>query len=102
MRPLAHMGSRVLTYDTSLLLLHFSVALAAVYRSVTAGLEGNLCFLTASCAGSGVKLLLRLTGSLSCFTARLASLGLVLEPFLGVELLLACGEDELLAAILTD
>ena len=83
-------------------LLHFSVALAAIDGSVAVGLEGNLSFLAASRAGGGVKLSLGLSGVLSGLAASLTSLGLVLEPFLGVELLLACGEDELRAAILTD
>ena len=39
-----------------LLLLHFSVALAAVYGSVVAGLERNLRFLAASCASGSEEL----------------------------------------------
>ena len=35
------------------LLLHSRVALAAIYRSVVAGLEGNSCFFTAVCTYGG-------------------------------------------------
>ncbi len=85
-----------------LLLLHLSIAFAAIYGSVVAGLERNLSFLAASCTGSGEKLSLRLSGVLSCVTAGLASLRLVLEALLCIELLLASGEYKLFAAILTD
>ena len=85
-----------------LLLLQCCKALAAVYRSVAGGLEGNLSFLAASCANSGEELSLRLSGVLSCIAASFASLGLVLEALLCIEFLLACGENKFSAAILTD
>jgi len=85
--------------DTELLLLLDGCkALAAVNRSVAGGLEGNLSFLAASCANSGKQLSLRLGGVLACVTAGLAALGLILEALLCVELLLAGGEYELVAA----
>ena len=86
----------------NLLLLHFSVALAAVYRSVARGLEGNLRFLAASCASGGEELSLGLSGVLSCVTASLASLRLILEALFCIEFLLTGSENELSAAILTD
>ncbi len=85
-----------------LLLLHFCIALAAVNRSVVAGLERNLSFLTASCTGSGEELSLGLSGVLSCVAASLASLGLILEALLCIEFLLAGSKDKFFAAVLTD
>ena len=86
-------------YNYILLFLHCCKALAAVNRSVAIGLERNFSFLTAVSANSCKHL----TGSFTCILAKvaagLASLGLVLEAFLCVELLLACSEDELLSAI---
>jgi len=84
-----------------LLFLHLSEALAAVYRSVALGLEGNSCFLAASCACSCEVLSGALNSHLSLVSAGLAALGLVLEATLSVELLLAGCEYELLAAFLT-
>ena len=82
------------------LVLHLSVACAAVYRSVVGRLEGNLRNTTATCTSSLVHLALGLTACLSLVTAALASLGLVLEALLCIELLLTCGEHELAAAVL--
>ena len=84
-----------------LLLLHSSVALAAVYGSVVLGLERNFCFAAAVCANSSEEFLSCLTGILSCITAGLASLRLVLESALCIELLLACGENEIVSAVFT-
>ena len=84
-----------------LLLSHCSKALAAVYGSVVLGLEGDLGFATAVGTYGSEELLLRLACVLSGVTACLAALGLVLEASLGIELLLAGGEGELLSAVLT-
>ena len=74
-------------------------ASAAVNRSVAGGLEGYLC-LTAACCASGDKVL---SGSSACVllsvAASLAALGLIQEALLLVELLLTCGEYELIAAL---
>ena len=85
-----------------LLLLGSGISFAAIYRSVVRGLEGNLCFLAALCACGCKELSGGLACVLSCVAARLTSLGLVLEAALCVELLLACGENEFCAAILTN
>ena len=74
-------------------------ALAAVNRAVTGGLEGNSCFLAALGADSSEHLSGSTIGSLAGVTASLASLGLVYEASLSVELLLTSGEDELIAAL---
>ena len=79
-------------------------ALAAVNGTIVVRLERNLALLTAVCAGSvkhlagGSLTALSLTG----VAAITASLGLVLEALLGVELLLAGGENEFASAILAD
>ena len=89
-------------FAISLLLLHSCEALAAVYGSVAGGLERNLCFLAALSAHGGVHLSLCSGSVLSCVTASLASLGLVLEAFFSIELLLTCSENEFLSAILAN
>ena len=76
------------------------IALAAVYRLAIGRIEGNLALLTAISA-NGVEHLSATAGSvLSDVAAGLASLGLVLEALLCVELLLACGEDKISSAFL--
>jgi len=82
-----------------LLFLHCCEALAAIYGSVAVGLERNLCFLTTVSTNSCEHLTRRLTRILTEIAASLTSLGLVLESFLCIELLLACGKDKFLSAI---
>ena len=81
------------------LLSHLSKALAAVYRTIGLGLEGNLCLAAAACAGSGEELTGTTGVSLTGVTACLAALGLVLEATLCVEFLLTGGENEFVAAL---
>ncbi len=83
-----------------LLTLHLCKAIAAVYRSVTVGLERNFSFpsaLVAYCCEhfSGFACCI-----LACIAASLASLGLILESLLCVKFLLACCEYEIVAAFL--
>jgi len=97
--------SAFLQDDVRLLLSLFgsdtSEAIAAVYRTITLWLERNLCFAAANCA-SGCEEFTRATCStLAIVAARLATLWLILESTLSVELLLSCGKDEILSAILT-
>ena len=81
------------------LLAHTSEAVAAVDGTIGLGLEGNLSLAAAGSAGSG-EILTGATGSsLASITASLAALGLILEPALGVELLLTGGENEFVAAL---
>jgi len=82
------------------LLAHTSEALAAVNRTVGLRLEGNLSLTAAGSAGSGEELAGTAGSGLAGVTAGLAALGLVLEATLSVELLLAGGEHELIAAFL--
>ena len=78
-------------------------AIAAVDRTVAAGLEGDLAFLTALGANCIVHDALGTSSdTLAGCTAGSAALGLVFEAALCVELLLTGGEDELLAAILAN
>ena len=79
-------------------------ALAAVNGTIVVRLERNLALLTAVSAGSVKHLAGRsLTAlSLTGVAAITASLGLVGEALLGVELLLAGGENEFASAILAD
>ena len=74
-------------------------ACAAVYGSVVGGLEGDLCLSTAFCAYSSEILARSSAGILLCIAARFACLGLVQKALLSIELLLAGGEYELVAAI---
>jgi hypothetical protein len=85
---------------TILLLFHFCVAVAAINRSVVAGLEGNLCFFATTSASSGEKFSCGLACVLLSGTAGFASLGFVLETFFCVKFLFTCGEYEFVAAIL--
>ena len=78
---------------------HLSEALAAENGTIGLGLEGNLCFAAAACAGSGEELTGTAGSVLASVTARLAALGLVLEAALCVELLLTSGEHELVATL---
>ena len=94
------LGADIYVYR-SLILLHLSEALAAVNGSVLSGLEGDLCFLAAVSANSVIHLPALSGRILSCVTAILAANGLVGEAFLSKKLLLACGEYELISAILT-
>ena len=79
---------------------HLSEALAAEHGTVGLGLEGNLRLAAAASAGSSEELTGTTGSVLAGIAACLAALGLVLETTAGVELLLAGGPDELLAAIL--
>ena len=86
--------------SAALLLPHTGEALAAINRTVGLGLEGNLRLAAASSAGSG-KILAGTAGcGLAGIPAGLAALRLILEAALRIELLLASGEHELLAAFL--
>jgi len=83
----------------SLLLPHLGEALAAIDRPVALGLEGNPGLAAAGGANRGKILPGSAGGVLAGVAAGLAALGLVLEAALSVELLLASGEYELLAAL---
>ena len=73
---------------------------AAVDGTVIAGLERDLGGCAAICADCVKHLTLTVAGGLAVVSAFLAANGLILEALLRVELLLACGENEFLAAIL--
>ena len=78
----------------------FCEAFAAVYRSVVGGLEGDLRFAAAFSANCGEHFLGSTGSLLSCISASLAALGLVLEAAFCVEFLFACGKYKFVAAIL--
>ena len=79
--------------------LHLRKAVAAVHRTVFAGLEGHAGFLTAGGTHSGEHLAGATAGVLAGVTAGLAALRLVLEATACIELLLTGSEHELVAAI---
>ena len=81
------------------LVAHLSEALAAENGTIGLGLEGNLCFAAAACAGSGEELTGTAGSVLASVTASLAALGLILETALCVEFLLTSGENEFVAAL---
>ncbi len=74
-------------------------ALAAINGSVAGRLEGQLCLATALGAGRDKVLTLASFSIFLLVAASLAALRLILKALLCVELLLAYGEHELLAAI---
>ena len=84
------------------LLAHLSEAIAAVNRTIALGLKRNLGLAAAGSAGSGEVLTGTASSVLASVTAGLAALRLVLETTLCVELLLTCGENELLTALLAN
>ena len=92
--------SAVLFLNELVVLLHCCEALAAINGTIIGGLEGNLCFFAAVCANSSKVFSCLLGSVLLSVSAGLASLGLVLETFLGIEFLLTCGEHKLLTTIL--
>ena len=79
---------------------HLSKALAAEYGTIGLGLKGNLCLAAAGCTNCGKELAGSTGCILACVTAGLAALGLILETALCIELLLTCGEHELLTTFL--
>ena len=84
----------------SLFLLHFSVAFAAVHRSVVAGLERNQCLFTALETSGGEEFSLGLASVFALITASLASLRLILEALFCIEFLFTGSENELVSAVL--
>jgi hypothetical protein len=77
-------------------------ALAAVHRTISAGLEGNLGFASAAIADHGVHLPGSTAIAVLCPTgsaAGRAAAGLILEALLGKEFLLARRENEFVAAV---
>ena len=82
------------------LLTHLSEAVAAIHRTVALGLEGHSRLAAARGAGSGEILPGTTSRVLARVAAGLAALGLILEAALSVELLLASGENEFVAAFL--
>jgi len=86
----------------SALLAHFREALAAVDGAVALRLERH-AGLTAAVGADSREVLAGTAGSvLPRIAAGFAALGLVLEPALSVELLLAGGEHELVPAFLAN
>ena len=84
------------------LLTHLGEALAAIDRTVGLGLKGNLGLAAAGSANSGEVLAGTAGSVLASITAGLATLGLVLEASLSIELLLTSGKGELCAALFAD
>ena len=97
-KRVAGFGSSFFVYK-SVVLAHLSEALAAIHGSVGLGLKGDLCFATASSAGSGEILSGATGGILSSVTASLAALGLILEASFSIEFLLTGGKHELVATV---
>lgn len=91
-----------MTEKLLLFFLHFGEALAAIYRTVFTGLEGNLCLCSAGCTG-GCKHLSLFSGSVfTGVAAGLAALRLVDEAFSLVEFLLTGGKHKFGTAFLAD
>ena len=95
------MLSVVYELTRKLFLTHLSEALAAVNQSVLTRLVRYTSLAASACAYSSEHLARSLCAALASCTAVLASLGLMLEALLSVELLLASSEYELVAAVLT-
>ncbi len=97
--------ARVQSQEGYLSSLHFAVAISAVNRLVTAGLERDFGGLAALRAGCGERLAgSSITGAaaafcFSCLTAGRAALGLVSKAFLLEKFLVFGAENERRAAI---
>jgi len=80
-------------------------AIAAVYRAIVLGLEGNLTFLAAFSANCVEHLALS-TVFASCVltggTAVLAALRFICETLFGIKLLFTCSKSEFLSAFFAD
>ena len=87
-----------MAFDLLFRVFSLGETIAAVDRTVFAGLEGNLGFLAAGSADGGEHFTLGLGGVLAGVTASFASLGLVLETLFSIEFLLTGGEHKFLAA----
>ena len=81
---------------------HIGEALAAIDRTILAGLERNSGFLAAVRTDSGIHFTVSLGGVLTRVTARLAALGLVYKALGCVELLFTGGKYKFIAAFLAD
>ena len=68
--------------------------IAAVNRTIGFRLERNLCFAATGSAYCCIHLSGSGAAVLAGISARLASLGLILETFFSVEILLTCSEDK--------
>jgi hypothetical protein len=82
----------------------FAIAIAAIHRTIIAGLEGHLSVLAAFCTGCRVHLSVATAGALTAFrlsglTAGRATLGFVGIALGMEEFLLFCGEGERITAI---
>ena len=80
-------------------------ALAAIYRTIVAGLERYLAIVTAACANCIIHLTLGSCFASLCLAlvaASLATLGLVFKTLLGIKFLLSGCENEFLSAIFAD
>ena len=103
-KPIHRSGQALVSYQFRgekplVAFLHLSEALAAVNRTVLTGTERNLAGLAAVGAYSVKHLSLGAGIVLAGISALSASLRLVLEALLCIELLLTSGEYELLAAL---
>ena len=84
--------------------LFLGKTVAAIYRTLTAGLERNLAGCSALCAYSIIHLagFAALAIVLASIAACLATLGLIGETLLSVKFLLSGSESEFLSAFLAD
>jgi hypothetical protein len=89
-------------HGLKLALSHASEAVRAVNGAIGLRLEGNLCLSTAGCANSSEILSGAALCVLASVTASLATLGLVLEAALSIELLLTGSKGKLSAALFTN
>jgi hypothetical protein len=87
------------TVRESALVPHDREAIAAVNRTIGLGLKRNASFLAAASASRSKILPGASGGILARIPAGLATLGLILEASLSVELLLTGGEHELVATL---
>ena len=88
--------------SNKLLLLHLCKALAAVYRAILTGLEGNCSLFAAGCTYCCEHFALGLLSVLAVLAASLTSLGLVYETLGCIKFLFACFECKFSAAFFAD
>ena len=88
-----------MAFDLLFRVFSLGETIAAVYRAIFSGLEGNLAFCTAFCANCIIEGLCASGSSLACVAASFASLGLILEALFSIEFLLTGGEHKFITAV---
>lgn len=82
-----------------LLVAHFFVAIAAIYRAIVLRLKRHLGLFATLCTNGCMHYSVSASGLLALITAFFAAKGLILKPFLSKKFLLTGGEHKLFATV---